>query len=908
MKKLLFIVVSILNVATTYAQTSSDFMQAYKVADCVIPFDVSDAGTEYKVNWGMDTAWNWDFNVNRGVAHIGKENLSIGRVAYQPTLLVTTNDDGSYELTAAQKAALKSRCDNIKNLTGVTRINITADQEAYLNEDHPEYRTNYLGNWYEWYKCLKASVKYCQELGMEVYSVSPFNEPDYGDGYTWGWLEGYKSDFLQFCKWIREDSFFDGIRISGGNTLNCDQALPWYNYLKDYLDEGNTHQLAGSFDNYATFFSTVKADGKVATADELHNVGEAIVGVNYGMENGIWWAFDAKARGQFCIDSNEGVRIGYGEDRTHWTSGAVYRNDSTNEIHGYLGSSERQANNSSFAFVSTTKDVYFNGYGPTRMWIYDLPGGTGYQKGQINAEYLFDITYGEDVAPGVIDGTYQIMNMSSRKMLTANGTSNVTSTSRKTSGTSQQWTVAPIQKSGDCSYYSIDNAGNTSLHLNLLNNNLSSGANVICYNAGHADNEQWYIKYAGDGCYYIINRLSNKYLYCSSTSTNTAVTLVNAPTSSTSASILKRYMWRFMPTDCKADVTAPAAPSDIVVGQQSSSIKVSWGAPADNDVTSYNILRGEDGEWNTIGRVITETSFIDNTAIDGHSYSYKVVAVDYAGNRSEPTAEANINVSSDKALICQLQFDNSLQDNSLNRYDAKIYGDPSYSSVGTLVKSGTASVYLKGETYAMVPYAAATQKEMTVATWLRLGTVSNWQRVFDFGNGSDQYMFFTPSNGSEMRFVMKNGGDEQILTNGKKLSSARWYHLAVTLKPLSDGKVQAILYIDGEAVAQSDEFTITAADIAPSLCYIGRSMFLADPLFSGRIDDFRIYNYALTADEIASVMEDTGEVAEELVTGIEEVPATSDSKTTGIYDLSGRRVTTMTKGFYVKDGQKMFVK
>lgn len=36
-----------------------------------------------------------------------------------------------------------------------------------------------------------------------------------------------------------------------GNTLNSDQALPWYNYLKDQLDEGNTHQLAGSFDNFA---------------------------------------------------------------------------------------------------------------------------------------------------------------------------------------------------------------------------------------------------------------------------------------------------------------------------------------------------------------------------------------------------------------------------------------------------------------------------------------------------------------------------------------------------------------------------------------------------------------------------------------------------------------------------------
>ena len=77
-------------------------------------------------------------------------------------------------------------------------------------------------------------------------------------------------------------------------------------------------------------------------------------------------------------------------------------------MHGYLGSSERQATPSSFAFVSKGKDVFFNGYGPTRVFVYDMPGGTGYQKGQINAERLFDITWGEDVAPFEVNGTYQI--------------------------------------------------------------------------------------------------------------------------------------------------------------------------------------------------------------------------------------------------------------------------------------------------------------------------------------------------------------------------------------------------------------------------------------------------------------------------------------------------------------------
>ena len=837
-------------------QKASEFLNAYKVTDCSIAFDVDGEGKEYKVNWGMDAAWNWDFNIRRGVNWIGKEHLSIGRVAYQPTELVIDKGNGVYELTTAQKSVLKSRCDNIKNLTGVKMINFTADQEAYLDENHPEYRTNYTGNWYEWYKCLKASVAYAQELGMTVYSVSPFNEPDYGDGYTWGWLEGNKADFLQMCKWIREDSFFDGIRISGGNTLNCDQALPWYNELKDYLDEGNTHQLAGSFDNYANFFTQVRADGKAATADELHNVGEAIVGVNYGMQNGIWWGFDSRARGQFCIDSNEGVRIGYGEDRSHWTSGAVYRNDSTGEVHGYIGSSERQANNSSYRFVSTTKDVYFNGYGPTRQFAYDLPGGTGYQKGQINAEYSFDVTWGEDVPQAPVNGTYMICNYYGKnKMLTANGTSAVTLASRKTSGTTQQWKVYPGYTDGDCSYWFVDNAGNENLHLNLLNNILSSGAQAICFDAGHAMNEQWYLKYAGEGYWYIINRLSGKCLNY----TGSAVNLTDVPAPTASTTVRKKAMWRFQSIYSKGEVTAPKAPTGLTATPQVGSIRLDWEAVVDNDTICYNILRGEDGVWNTIGRNDTLCTFLDNSALEGHTYSYKVVAVDYPGNRSKPSEEVTARMLTKKRLILQQQFDGDLLDKSQNHFDAVSSSAEKYTSVSTLMKSGQSALNLSSQnSYLQLPHAAVAQEAMTIAFWVRWSSNSgNWQRIFDFGNGTDSYMFLTPSNGTEMRFVMKNGGDEQILS-ASKLGTNTWKHLAVTLNPRTDGKVEVKLYLDGEEKASSETFTLKPSDIAPSLCYIGRSQFPADPLFKGYLDDFRIYNYALSAEEVASLMSDTG--------------------------------------------------
>ena len=740
--------------------------------------------------------------------------------------------------------------------------------------------------------------------------------------------------------------------------------MPWYNYLKDYIDEGNTHQLAGEFNTYAEFFSTVKADGKVGTADELHNVGEAIVGVNYGMENGIWWGFDSKARGQFCLDSNEGVRIGYGENRDAWTSGAVYRNEATGEVHGYLGSSERQAVASSFAFVSKTKDVFFDGYGPTRMYVYDVPGGTDYQKGQINAERFIDITWGEDVAPGVINGTYQIMNVQtvnngrsgkSGNLLTWNGSSNVTSSKRVTSGTTQHWKVYPSYTDGDISYWFIDNVApnSTKVNLNVLNNNLESGAGVICWDAKHNATEQWYLKYAGEGSYYIISRLSNKYLYCSSTTSGTRITLSDGPTESTPEATLKRYMWRFIPLEAGADMEAPDAPTALKAKQRMGSIELSWTPSTDEDVASYTILRGivdESGiEWNTIGRNNTDTIFVDNTTVAGTEYVYKVFAVDLSGNRSEVSDTLRATPLAEKGLLCQLQFDGTLTDNSANHFNVSLYGKETYTTSANYVKSGTQSLNLNGSSYAMLPYSVGHQDEMTIATWVRpTASLSSNQHLFDFGNDTDQYMYFTPSNSSSKScFVMKNGDKEQKL-EASNISSRAIAHVAVTIKPIEDGKVQAIIYIDGKQSAETSEFTIKPSDIAPSLCYIGRAILSSHPMFNGYIDDFRVYNYALSAEEVAAIMEDTDEVSEDIDDVYTEVEqgnddeggdngdddnnggdnggddggdddddnggevaidgVKQDAKATKLYDLNGRLTNNAAKGIVIQDGKKILKK
>ncbi|MBQ0057740.1 MAG: hypothetical protein KBT20_08800, partial [Bacteroidales bacterium] len=70
-------------------------------------------------------------------------------------------------------------------------------------------------------------------------------------------------------------------------------------------------------------------------------------------------------------------------------------------------------------------------------------------------------------------------------------------------------------------------------------------------------------------------------------------------------------------------------------------------------------------------------------------------------------------------------------------------------------------------------------------------------------------------------------------------------------------------------------------------------------------DDFRIYNYALSADEVAAIMSDTDSISADIVdsytdvtTAIKHVNCNTYS-IDGTYDLSGRRVISPTKGTYI---------
>ena len=94
-----------------------------------------------------------------------------------------------------------------------------------------------------------------------------------------------------------------------------------------------------------------------------------------------------------------------------------------------------------------------------------------------------------------------------------------------------------------------------------------------------------------------------------------------------------------------ADAVAPSAPASVAAtASTSSAISVSWSASTDNvGVTGYRLYRctGSACTPTTLVASPTGTSHLDSGLATGSSYSYRVTAVDAAGNASAPSARAS---------------------------------------------------------------------------------------------------------------------------------------------------------------------------------------------------------------------------------------------------------------------------
>ena len=864
--------------------SASDHLIAQPLSPTVVKFNPIEMGISRPMLWGVDAGgWTNPVIWEKSNRYMGPENIQITRIP----AMADGELEGGTQLRQEQKDWIKERIDHVAISGELLQVMLNPgagdDGDAWYRADYSRYAL-----------LMKLAKDYIESFGHTVVSITGHNEPD-----VWYAPATMQMNNALFSACINSGYFDNTMRYCGANTLDPDFALAWYNYSIAYVNEGNTHQLAGTFDSYANFYTTVTNSGHYRTNDEIHNIMEGIVGYEYGMDAAIYWPDYYHgcnlARGEFTKATTNGNRLGYGEHRFNWTAGAVYKTG--DKIQGFAGGSERQATTTNFSYISEEIPVFSDGQGPYNQYVMTLPGGNGYGVDQPNSERVIRITYGEDTQPQTT-GNFVLVNKASGQVLTVasntNG-ANVSQSAYSPGSNSQRWQVSqlPINSYGaDANYYQLKPLSGLTRVLDVNTGSWDNNANIIIWDNGNASNQQWYIEYVSDGYFNIRSKERTYFLTTSGTN------VIQYQETGADA-----QLWRLVPTSITSiEFVAPTAPTNLMATSKVISVQLDWTASPESDLAGYTILRSStaSGPYYTIANKVQTTSFLDNTVIPGQTYYYAVRADDLMLNKSDKSNVVSGNAIGGDVLVAQYDFEGNALDSSVNLYNASVYNTGTYTS-GHI---GTSAISLNGSNqFVQLPYDVAHSEQITVATWVKWdgAGAGNWQRIFDFGNGENEYMMLTTNrDGGGMRFAITNNSwlAEQGF-NVSQLPTGVWKHVALTL-----GTTSAKLYVDGALVGQTN-VSLSPADFTPMKNYIGGSQWIGDAYFDGSFDDFRIYNYELSQSEIQALASTLSAEDFELSSlSIWPIPArdvlhiTSSENNLSeytIYDVNGR--TIMSKAF-----------
>jgi len=201
-------------------------------------------------------------------------------------------------------------------------------------------------------------------------------------------------------------------------------------------------------------------------------------------------------------------------------------------------------------------------------------------------------------------------------------------------------------------------------------------------------------------------------------------------------------------------------------------------------------------------------------------------------------------------LVLLYAMEGNVQDTSGKGNNGTVSGEPVY---GTGPKGYDKALTFDGlNDYVNLPIGTllSTLTNTTVASWVNWSaTGGGWQRVWDFGTGTTNYMFLTPAQGTTgpMTFAIRSNtvAEKRFAAPGSLPTG--WHHTAVVIDATA---LTATVYMDGAAVSSSSVAMLPKDLGVTNQNWIGRSQFTADGFFNGAVDDFRIYNRALSASEI----------------------------------------------------------
>ncbi len=296
----------------------------------------------------------------------------------------------------------------------------------------------------------------------------------------------------------------------------------------------------------------------------------------------------------------------------------------------------------------------------------------------------------------------------------------------------------------------------------------------------------------------------------------------------------------------------PAAPTNVTATAGSSALQVnlSWNALA--GAASYQVKRStvSGGPYALVAAGLTATNFADPGVTSGTTYYYVVSAMNVSGEGaiSQPASATPFD------LYAYWKFDEgggTTAADVAGAHNATLAASATWTNAGKF--NNAVHFNATAGSYASFPAGLVSGlNDFSLATWAKVDANATWARIFDFGSGTNNYMFLAPaSGGGTVRFAIttnSTAGEQSINNAAGVLTTGVWHHLAVTLSGIT-----GVLYLDGVAVGTNNNLTLHPSSLGNTVSnYLGKSQW-PDPVLAGSVDDFRIYNRALSAAEIVSL-------------------------------------------------------
>jgi len=97
------------------------------------------------------------------------------------------------------------------------------------------------------------------------------------------------------------------------------------------------------------------------------------------------------------------------------------------------------------------------------------------------------------------------------------------------------------------------------------------------------------------------------------------------------------------------------------------------------------------------------------------------------------------------------------------------------------------------------------------------------------------------------------GGEAQVISDDPLPADASWHHVAIVIDA---DAAELNLYVDGTLADTAATETLPSALGDTTNNWISRSQWTADPYMEGAIDEFRIYDRALSDAEVRYLVGD----------------------------------------------------